>query len=149
MSILSGGGGGRGWLIDCVYSCVGRSLMSSVLLIYHWPTPTIPYDHGKTQAEVQTWEHLLLYLLSLCDVNQLATSDYISQMTCNADISFHVSLNKILNEQWVCRWSEKLWRSCDIMQFNSIWIWIVTQLWCIRMGPLLLTWFNLNPSMDK
>ena len=57
------------------------------------------------------------------------------------DAYFIFSLKKLLEEQSYGRWVEMPWPSNDQSNDDKL---IQEYQW-----PLLLTWFNFNPSMDK
>ena len=59
-----------------------------------------------------SWHGMLSALVALCVGNPPNTDGFPSQME-NFGVFLVASLNKLLNKQSVCRWFEKLWRSCE------------------------------------
>ena len=60
-----------------------------------------------------SWHRIASALLALCERNTLVTSGLPVQRPVKQsfDVSFLVSLNKLLNKQWNCWWFEMPWRS--------------------------------------
>ena len=79
--------------------------------------------------------------LAICVGNSPVTGEFPTQkpVTRSFDAFFHLRLNKQLSKQswgwWFETLSRPVWRHCNAS---------VKAQW-----PLLLTWFNFNPSMDK
>ena len=116
-------------------------------------------------------------LLALCEENPSVTTGYPSQRVSIASLSgffCDLHLNKRLNKQWICRWFGTQWRSCDVcvmVIFSNVAPSMANVVFPFKfietcshwfnyqrgnivpgngsMWPLLLTWFNFNPSMDK
>ena len=63
----------------------------------------------------------------------------------NVEIWCHiVSLEELLNKQSSSRWFRTLWGPYDVTV-----LFFDAHEWILVHGPLLLTWFNFNPNMDK
>ena len=74
-------------------------------------------------------------------------------VTRSFDVFFDLRLNQRLSKQWRGWWFETLprpvWRHCNDIFFVSTALWPCPHVSGVHMGPLLLTWCNFNPSMDK
>ena len=104
----------------------GNSYARQCKLVFIWkqgPNPLRGKAHEQyihTGDQWLAWRHheleTISILLALCEGNLPVTGGFPSQRVImwSFDVLFDVSLNKLLNKQSSCRWSEMLWCSCDV-----------------------------------
>ena len=143
------------------------------------PFPRSPQNQHpeKTQKYIERMEELYIYIFwrNNCYLIMKSSNGNIFRVTghlcgMSFDIFFDLRLNKRLNDLWLGWWfetqSRPLWLHCKVQGERwqhrgcDIWEWghrraqillanLVTAVCRYFMWPLLLTWVNFNPSMDK
>ena len=137
------------------YDFPDKEIMTNInkIALYQITKNTANTDHVHTSWDIlypccgvwltPWWRHQMetfSALLAFCMGNSLATGEFPPQrpVTRRFDVFFDLGVNKRLSKQPAMRLV--IWDASEL---------IMTSLQCSNTGPLLLTWTNFNPSIDK
>ena len=75
----------------------------------------VPLHLCWPRHSIMTWRRFHR-LLALCEGNLPMTggSHHKGPIMRNCNVSFNISLKKVLEKQSICRWFKTSWRSCDV-----------------------------------